>query len=98
MSALDGAPEGKLPGTMWRSPTAGVSAILWGTPPFLKKIIFLGQHMEAPRLRVESGLQLQAYTAAAGLHHSYSNARSTEQGQGLKLHPQGYYTMWLLTH
>ena len=73
-----------------------------GHTSFLKKkIIFLGlhlQHMEAPRLRVESGLQLQAYTAAAGLHHSYSNARSTEQSQGLKLRPQGYYTMWLLTH
>ena len=57
-------------------------------------------HMEAPRLGVESGLQLPAYTTAkpdpscvCDLHWqlmAMPNPQPTEQGQGSNPHPHGY--------
>ena len=44
------------------------------------------QHMEVPRLRVESKLQLLASTTATARPDAYP----TEQGQGSHLRPHGY--------
>ena len=49
---------------------------------------FLGlhlQHVEAPRLGVQSELQLPAYTTATATLDPFS-----ERGQGLNPHPHGY--------
>ena len=60
-------------------------------------------HMEIPKLGVESELQLLAYATARAMadlshvcdpHHSLQPCRillSTEQGQGLNLHPCVYW-------
>ena len=48
---------------------------------------FLGphaQHMEVPRLRVGSELQLPSYATAT------PDPQPTERGQGSNLHPHGY--------
>ena len=63
---------------------------------------FLGPHpwhIEVPRLRVQSELQLLAYTTATAmrdpshihnLHHSSRHCWIPERGQGSNPHPHGY--------